>query len=194
VDEDESLHSAAWAGVVDAIKSLLSRGFSIDRRDDLGRTPLMIAADNDKLHAVTYLLEKGADPSLQDNNGWHALHHASQGGNPEVIDLMISHVPSIDSITEEGLTSLMIAAGNGKLQAVEYLLEKGADPSLQDNSGWNALHQASRSGIVAIMEKILSYGVDIESKTIASTPLMLAKRYGNSDAVDYLLGKVAESS
>lgn len=128
MDEDESLHSAAWAGVVDAIKSLLSRGFSIDRRDDLGRTPLMIAADNDKLHAVTYLLEKGADPSLQ------------------------------------------------------------------DNSGWNALHQASRSGIVAIMEKILSYGVDIESKTIASTPLMLAKRYGNSDAVDYLLGKVAESS
>ena len=62
-----SLHSAAEAGDVAEIESLPVLGFSIDKRDDEGRTPLMMAADNDKLQAVKYLLKQGADPSLQDN-------------------------------------------------------------------------------------------------------------------------------
>ena len=51
-----SLHSAAEAGDVAEIEFLLALGFSIDRRDDAGRTPLMMAAMNDKLQAVKYLL------------------------------------------------------------------------------------------------------------------------------------------
>ena len=115
------------------------------------------------------------------------LHYASEGGNPEVIELMLSHVPSIDSITKEGGTPLMIAAGNDKLQAVKCLLKQGADPSLQDNDGWNVLHYASRSGNVAIIEEILSHGVDIESRNNScETPLMLAQINGKSEAMAFL--------
>ena len=141
-NEWNSLHSAALDGDVTKIESLLSLGFSIDSRDDQGVTALMVAAGNDKLQAVEYLLEKGADPSLEDNYGWNLLHWASQGGNPVIIELMLSHVTSIDSITNEGATALMLAAINDKLQAVEYLLGKGADPSLKSNDGWNLLHWA----------------------------------------------------
>ena len=74
-----SLHSAAEAGDVAEIESLLALGFSIDRRDDAGRIPLMVAAKNDKLQAVKCLLKQGADPSLQDNDGWNVLHYASRG-------------------------------------------------------------------------------------------------------------------
>ena len=190
-----SLHSAARAGDVDEIESLLALGFPIDRRDDEGRTPLMMAAVNGKLQAVKYLLKQGADPSIQDNNGWNTFHHASQGGNPEVIELMPHHVPSIDSITKLGVTPLMVAAYNGKLQAVKYLLKQGADPSLQDNKGWNVLHHSSWGGNVAIMEKILSYRVDIESKTkLGLTPLVIVQMNGNSKAVAYLVSKGAKSS
>ena len=145
---------------------MLSHVPSIDSVDNQGATPLMIAAVNDKLQAVKYLLKQGADPSLQTNDGWNVLHYASHGGNPEVIELMLSHVLSIDSINSEGVTLLMIAAAYDKLQAVKYLLKQGADLSLQDNDGCNVLHCASGSGNVAIMEEILSYRIDIELETI----------------------------
>jgi len=200
VDEEttigNSLHSAAKAGDVDGIKSLLALEIFIDSRDDdKGETPLMVAAANDKLQAVKYLLEHGADPSLQANNGWNVLHFASQGGNPEIIELILSHVPSIDSITKEGVTPLMVAASNDKLQAVKCLLEHGADPSLQDNNGWNVLHFASPGGNPEIIELILSHVPSIDSITKkGSTPLMLAVYNAKLQAVKYLLEHGADPS
>ena len=190
-----SLHSAAVDGDVTKIESLLSLGFFIDSRSGLGGTPLMLTAVHDKLQAVEYLLGKGADPSLKNNNGWNLLHHASEGGNPVIIELMLSHVCSIDSITNKGYTALMIAAVNDKLQAVEYLLGKGADPSLKANDGWNSLHQASEGGNPAVIKKMLSCGVDIESRTKkGSTPLMIAQDGGKAEAVTYLLSQGAKPS
>ena len=189
------LHFASRGGNPEVIELMLSHVPCIDSRTKKGSTPLMIAALDDKLQAVKYLLKQGADPSLQDNNGWNLLHFASRGGNPEVIELMLSHVPCIDSRTKYGSTPLIIAARNDKLQAVKYLLKQGADPSLQDTAEWNVLHYASRSGNVAIMEEILSHENDIESRNnCGQTPLMLAQIYGNSDLVAYLLGKGAKAS
>ena len=189
------LHFASKDGNPEVIELMLSHVPSIDSITKESVTPLMIAAANDKLQAVKYLLKQGADPSLQDNDGWNVLHYASQGGNPEVIELMLSHVPSIDSITNDGVTPLMIVAANDKLQAVKCLLRQGADPSLQDSEGWNVLHHASKSGNVAIMEEILSHGVDIESRNNSGeTPLMLSQSYGKSEVVAYLLSKGAKSS
>ncbi|XP_078382491.1 uncharacterized protein LOC144665187 isoform X1 [Oculina patagonica] len=198
VDKDKnewnSLHSAARDGDVPKIKSLLSRGFPIDSRDDHGRTPLMVAAYSDKLQNVEYLLARGADPSLEDNDGWNLLHWASGGGNPDIMELMLSHVPSIDSINNKGSTALMIAA-NGKLQAVEYLLVKGANPSLEDNNGWNLLHHASRGGNPVIIELMLSHVPSIDSiDKQGLTALMKAAYHGKLQAVEYLLAKGADPS
>ena len=190
-----SLHSAAEAVDVAEIESLLALGFSIDRRDDAGLTPLMMAAKNDKLQAVKYLLKQGADPSLQNNNGWNVLHCASQGGNPEVIELMLSHVTSIDSITKDGFTLLMIAAVTDKLQAVKCLLKQGADPSLQDNNGWNLLHFASRGGNPEVIELMLSLVPSIDSVTNEGvTPLMIAAAHDKLQAAKYLLKHGADPS
>lgn len=189
-----SLHSAARVGDVAEIKSLLARGFSIDSRDDKGETPLIKATVLDELQALKYLLENGADPSLQDNNGWNVLHWASLRGNPDVIELLISHVPSIDSITNEGATPLMVAAADcHNLQAVKCLLEKGADPSLQDNKGRNVLHCASLSGNPEVIELILDHVPSIDSVTNQGvTSLMIAAQFGRLQAVKYLLEKGAD--
>ncbi|KAL9961124.1 hypothetical protein ACROYT_G030015 [Oculina patagonica] len=199
VDKDKnewnSLHDAAEDGDVTKIESLLSRVFSIDCRDGRGITPLMIAAVNDKLQAVENLLAKGANPSLENNDGWNLLHAASQGGNPVIIELMLSHVPSIDSINNKGSTALMIAAYYDKLQAVEYLLKKGADPSLKDNDGWNLLHAASQGGNPVIIELMLSHVPSIDSITNkGSTALMIAARHDKLQAVKCLLAKGANPS
>ena len=176
-------------GDVTKIESLLSLGFPVDSRDATNKTPLMIAACHGELQAVECLVGKGASPSLEDNDGWNSLHWASRTGNTHIIELLLlTHGPDIDSTTADGETPLMIAARYGKLQAVKCLLGKGASPSLEDNGGWNSLHFASRNGNTVIIDTILSYGVDIESKTeFGETPLMIAQECGHIEAVTYLL-------
>ena len=76
-----NLWDAASTGDVDALHELLSPTGGcegeIDLTDWLARTPLILAAANNRPEAVAVLLDKGAEPSVQDReSGWAALHHA----------------------------------------------------------------------------------------------------------------------
>ena len=102
---------------------------SIDSRTKEGSTPLMIAAYNDKLQAVKYLLKQGANPSLQNDNGWNVLHYASQKGNVAIMEEILSHEVEIESKNNSGETPLMLAQTYGKSEIVAYLLSKGAKSS-----------------------------------------------------------------
>ena len=195
--ESDQLYSAAIVGDVTKIESLLSLGFPVDSRDATNRTPLMIAALYGELQAVKCLVGKGASPSLEDNHGWNSLHFASLSDNTDIIELLLlTHGPDIDSTTSDGVTPLMIAVDNGKLQAVKCFLGKGASPSLEDNRGWNSLHFASLSDNTDIIELLLlTHGPDIDSTTANGlTPLMIAALYGELQAVKCLLGKGASPS
>ena len=47
----------------------MSRGLDVDSKDSTGSTPLMLAAACGKIEAVSYILDKGADPSIRDQSG-----------------------------------------------------------------------------------------------------------------------------
>ena len=82
----------------------------------------------------------------------------------------------------------MFAVASGKIEAVNYLLDKGADPFIRDQLGRNLLHAASNGGNVAIIAKMLSLGLDVSSKDMKShTPLNFAKQFGKTKAVRFLL-------
>ena len=81
----------------------------------------------------------------------------------------------------------MVAAINGRPQAFGFLVSKGADPSLKDNDGWSLLHCAARGGSVEIIEKLLSLGLDLDSRNSnGSTPLSVATAEGKAKAVKFL--------
>lgn len=42
-------------------------------------------------------------------------------------------------------TPLHLACGGGNVEAVKYLMEKGLDPTANDNDGWNSLSYAIQS-------------------------------------------------
>ena len=190
--EFNQLHSAEGDNDVTKMKSRLPLGFSVDSKNALGRTPLMNAALNVNVEVVKSLIKKGADPSLIDNGGWNSLHHAAQGGDTDIISLIHTHLPDIDSKTREGDTPLMLAALCGKLHAVKWFLEKGATVACECNRGWNTLHCAAKGGDTDIISLIHTHLPNIESKTgDGYTPLMVAALAGKLHAVQWLHEKGA---
>ena len=187
-----SLHVAANGGDADIIDLIHTQVPNIESKTGDGCTPLMIAAFNSKLHAVKWFLEKGATVTREDNNGRNTLHFAAEGGDTDIIDLIHTHLLNIELKTGKGHTPLMVAAGSGKLQAVNWFLEKGATVPCEDNRGWNTLHIATSSGDTDIIDLIHTHLPNVDSKTNEGyTPLMVVAFNGKLPVVKWFLEKGA---
>jgi ankyrin repeat protein len=69
---------AYWCGA-DMVKLLVENGAEVNIQSDDGSTALMLAAMNEKLDVVIYLLQHGADPSKKNKAGKSALDLAMAG-------------------------------------------------------------------------------------------------------------------
>ena len=69
----------------------------------------------------------------------------------------------------------MVAAFCDKQSAFEMLIQNGADPSLKSKDGSSLLHFAAQGGNTSIMNKLISLGLDIDSKDLGGkTPVIMA--------------------
>src|SRR5258706_9808125 len=66
---ETGLHRLARMGLVGQIKQAIESGAEIDRRDDLGQTPLHAAIARKRLAVASLLIQMGADVSAQDADG-----------------------------------------------------------------------------------------------------------------------------
>ena len=89
---------------------------------------------------------------------------------------------------------LHTAARAGDLQAVEALLEKGADVNEYDQLGGTPLHDAAWNGQAAIVTLLLDRGAKINArhKEAGSTPLHYAVLMNRRAAVEVLLKRGAD--
>ena len=86
----------------------------------------MIAAICDKQNSFQILIRKGADPSLKDNKGSSLLHKAAKGGNPSIINELLSLGLDIHLKDVYGVTPLTRAIENSNSDAVKFFISKGA--------------------------------------------------------------------
>ena len=87
-DGSTALHSACAdnSSNLDVVKFLLEKGNSPSSKDNLGRTPLSLAAYYGKLAVVKYLVEEQqCDVNTRDNKGLTPLHEAVIGGDIEKV-------------------------------------------------------------------------------------------------------------
>ena len=108
----------------------------------------------------------------------------------------VQHGDSTLSILEN-VTSFVVLAGVGNniqsipLPATENSNMKGDVPV--ETRGWNPLHSAADGGNEAIIETLLSSGLDINSRSNnGTTPLMVAAAKGQEKTVNFLLSKGAD--
>ncbi|MFZ1428725.1 MAG: sigma-70 family RNA polymerase sigma factor [Geminicoccaceae bacterium] len=96
------------SGVSAAVALHLKRGAPIDGRDGKGRTPLILAAGRGHAEVCRLLIEAGADPELQDNDGQDALAVARAGRHSHIVALLAG--VTVPAIGEEDAVALGCAS------------------------------------------------------------------------------------
>ena len=103
---------------------------------------------------------------------------------------------NIDEKNKDGDTCLNSVANTNNLEVVQFLLEHGANPNIQNKTGYTALMVAAASSssrsIKPVIEALISAGADLEHKTTphGKTALWcaaLSERDRRSDAVKCLI-------
>ena len=132
--ENSSLHLAAIAGHEDLVKLFLSRGADISSKNSKNRSALCCAVLHGQSGVAAILLEQGADVK-EHNEGRSLLLNAAHLGNVTMLKMLVAKGADINGVSEDGTTTLMAAASEGRVEAVNYLLEQGCPLTQRNKNG-----------------------------------------------------------
>lgn len=117
-------------GNVKRVRNLLQNGFNPNLNFYHGITSLSVAVKYHRLEIVQVLIEYRADPDLADRiTGFTSLIHSILENNFS-LDMMFVLIQS--GADPDQKDELHHCVNEGKLEALQLLLEKGGDPNVQD--------------------------------------------------------------
>ena len=179
------------------IDQLLQSGVDINQQHSTsGTTVLMIASSYyyyDDM--VAYLISKGADLNLKDNEGKTALLWAASN-SLENAKILVKNGAKVNEAANDGMTpflqsTLGVSSGKVPIEMCELLRKNGANVNAaltrKNATGWTALHYATVNGDIDLVKYLIKHGANINKATSeGSSPLYLAKLGGHDDVVKIL--------
>lgn len=159
------LHLAArFPGERDAVTMvdiMLLHGVCVGTRNDVGETPLHIAAALGHVAVAQHLMAAGADATLADFGGGDvdflmiegrsSFERAVEGGHVDVMMMMI--VKGVEAATRA--SRALIFATSAAM--IDTLVEAGCN--VQDSNAKQALMTACKDGNVGVMQALLRHSV-----------------------------------
>jgi uncharacterized protein len=161
---ETALMTASRVGAVEALRILAAHGARVNARERwLGETALMWAAAENHADAVRVLIELGADlnavstpstfprasPAAENlitmtfpQGAWTPLMYAARQGALESARVLADSHAALNVAGPDGTTATMLAIINGHYDIADMLLDKGADPNVDDSVGMTALYAA----------------------------------------------------
>jgi ankyrin repeat protein len=191
IDGTTALHWAAQFGDLDAADLLIRAGANVSAKNRTGVTPLQLAAVDGNAAMVEKLIKAGADPNAPlTPEGDTVLMMAARNGKPAAIKMLIDNGAAINTReTWGGTTALMWAVSEGHFEAAKMLVERGADVNLKsyyvpaaNGRGFEGRRPVNAGPEQAVQEYAGGW----------MTPLMLAARQGDMEAVRFLVESGSE--
>ncbi|OXU25180.1 hypothetical protein TSAR_000576 [Trichomalopsis sarcophagae] len=143
-----------------------------------GRTPLFLAVDNENVRIVKMLLEKGADPNIEENT----LHVAVSRGSLEIVELLVSYGIDVNRVLKSsGKTALHVAVKTNQTEMAIFLLGCKDENSPSKINEKMLLHMALRNcnrRLSLILAKLIpSSDVDLLDNGFTALHLAVERRY-----------------
>ncbi|KAL7814629.1 ankyrin repeat-containing domain protein [Trichoderma aethiopicum] len=159
-----AVHQAARYSCVDVLKYVVENGANVNQVVPLGiaGTPLQAAcmafvtdSDRNVEQMVEYLLDHGADVTVEGGLNGNALNAAACAASPDIVKLFLDKGAVVDIRDPFGRMPVHSAAFHG-IDNLEVILNAGGDVSIKDFTGRTALHWAVQPGRLQAVEKIIS--------------------------------------
>ena len=182
------LWSSAPVGDLESVKKAIELGADVDIEVRGSSTPLLSSTQAQNLEIVKILLKNKADPNKRGKGGETPLSLAVSASNKELITLLLDSGASFTrggDPTYKEFSILTVALSQGKLDIVEFLIEKGADPN-----GGNGLPLAFSIMLknADAIKLLISKGADVNySGKKGFRPLMTAVIEGDKKIIQTLL-------
>ena len=164
---------------------------------------------------VDDLIRAGAKATIANREGATPFYLAAIGGNRAIMDKLLKQGVDVNgTVLRHGETPLMFAARTGRPEAVKLLLEAGAKVDAKDTMRQTtALMWAAEQGHAEVIELLVAAGAEVNASSTVDeakrrrgvvykqgenqhtggvTPLVLAARQGNLQAVKALAEKGAD--
>ena len=111
------------------------------------------------------------------------LFASYHGDLDEIVDLFFRSIPNVNVKGNNNVRPLILASQQGKLDVVEFLLDKGARVNDVMTNGKTALLMASKNGHTEIVRILMAKGADQFLKSSGKSPRDVA---GNTEIVKIL--------
>uniref|UniRef100_A0A1I8NDC8 Uncharacterized protein n=1 Tax=Musca domestica TaxID=7370 RepID=A0A1I8NDC8_MUSDO len=188
-----ALHQCCIDNNVEMLKLLLEYGANVDAQDSDKWTPLHAAATCGHLELVRILIDHGANLLAVNTDGnmpydlcddentldYIEAEMSKRGVTQELIDETRSATErqmlrdlqdvsknggDLEQPDEQGATPLHIAAANGYIRVVEFLLEQHVNVDAVDKDMWSPVHAAACWGHLEVLEMLAQCGADLNIK------------------------------
>lgn len=159
---------AAQYGSGSEVKKIIDAGnIKVDSRHHLGWTALMLAAVNGKLDVCKVLIAKGADLNLGDKYSNPTRTSAEVGLH--FLEVLMTRDEEFsgrlnNKASFSGFTALHYAVLSDNLQVAKLLLESGADPLLENDSGHRAIEYANEGEMKDLLKGFTDKGENLKKQ------------------------------
>lgn len=145
------------------IINLLDRGAFVNSRSKGGVTPVMSAAAVGTGRMVDIMLNYGANPNLQDDQGKTAIMHGVENSNYDGVSSLLD-VPTIDlSLADKnGKTAFMYALESKNPDMLTLFLQKGIKVNPKDKAAQNLFLTSVKKNDMETANMLLGYGLTLD--------------------------------
>ena len=182
------------------LQAIINHGADVNATNRNNVTALMLACEKRNAETINGLLNARADCSIVDAIGEACLHYAVRNScKGNVLHTVISYGADVNARNKRNVTALLIACEKGNVEAINVLLNAGADPNIVDINCDTCLHSAVRGHCSKeVLQELIDLGVDVNARNKKfATAIVIACKQGvakkeNKDAIHVLLNAGAD--